>query len=387
MKGKFTRMLFGVLVLALAVFAVGVQPAAAQAAPAAAAPAPVPTAADKSEVFFKNIQVLKGLPADLMQPSMQMMEISLGVHCAYCHDPDGAKRELDTNPKKAIARNMLRMVDEINKTTFNGRAVVNCYTCHRGTTNPTVVLPFNGEEPDSISTSAMPPTVDQLLNNYTNVLGGADNLAKLAGRTLKGTLTNYAHIDQVHPERAPTTVTPIEIVAKGQDKRMVIQHNINADAVNTNNGAAGWIRAGAGPARDMRADELAVARLENAVIAPAGFKTLLTNLKVLGQEKIGEHTAWVVLGNNPQLPQVKLFFDRDTSYLLSVQYQQKSYFCCHVFRIDYDNYYITNGVRMPMTWTINGPRENKIVYTIDTVQVSPVEDNRFARPGVQTAAR
>jgi len=233
----------------------------------------------------------------------------------------------------------------------------------------------------------MPPTVDQLLNNYTNVLGGADNLAKLAGRNLKGTLTNYAHIDQVHPERAPTTVTPIEIVAKGQDKRMVIQHNINGDAVNTNNGAAGWIRAGAAPARDMRSDELAVARLENAVIAPSGFKTLLTGLKVLGQEKIGEHTAWVVSGTNPQLPQVKLFFDRDTSYLLSVQYQQKSYFCCHVFRIDYDNYYITNGVRMPMTWTINGPRENKIVYTIDTVQVSPVEDSRFARPGVQTAAR
>jgi hypothetical protein len=58
-----------------------------------------------------------------------------------------------------------------------------------------------------------------------------------------------------------------------------------------------------------------------------------------------------------------------------------------VFRIDYDNFYITNGVRMPLKWTINGPRENKLVYTIDTVQVSPVEDNRFARPGVQTAAR
>jgi len=387
MNGKFTRMLFGVLVLALAVLAVNVQPAAAQAAPGAAAPAPVPTAADKSEVFFKNIQVLKGLPADLMQPSMQMMEISLGVHCVYCHDPDATKRDLDTNPRKEVARGMLRMVDEINKTTFKGQAVVNCYTCHRGQTNPKVVMPYNDESHESISTRATPPTVDQLLTNYTNVLGGADNLAKLTGVTMKGAVTNYAHIDVVHPERAPTTVTPIDIVAKGQDKRMVIQHNINGDAVNTYNGAAGWIRAGAAPARGMRSDELAVARLESAVIAPSQFKVLLTGLKVDGQEKIGDHTAWVVSGSNPQLPDVKLFFDRDTSYLLSVQYQQKSYFCCHVFRIDYDNFYITNGVRMPLTWTINGPRENKLVYTIDTVQVSPVEDNRFARPGVQTAAR
>ncbi len=387
MNGKFTRMLFGVLVLAMAVLAVNVQPAAPQAAPAAAAPAPVPTAADKTEVFFKNIQVLKGLPADLMQPSMQMMEIALGVHCVYCHDPDNTKRDLDTNPRKEVARQMIRMVDEINKTTFKGQAVVNCFTCHRGTTRPNVVLPFNGEEHETLTTTAAPPTVDQLLNNYTNVLGGADNLAKLAGRTLKGTVTNYGHIDVVHPERAPTIVTPIDIVAKGQDKRMVIQHNINGDAVNTYSGAAGWIRAGAAPARDMRSDELAVARLENAVLAPSQFKLLLTGLKVEGQEKLGEHTAWVVSGSHPQLPQVRLFFDRDTSSLLSVQYQQKSYYCCHVFRIDYDNFYITNGVRMPLTWTINGPRENKLVYTIDTVQVSPVEDSRFARPGAQTAGR
>jgi len=78
-------------------------------------------------------------PADLMQPSMQMMEISLGVHCVYCHDPDATKRDLDTNPRKEVARGMLRMVDEINKTTFKGQAVVNCYTCHRGDTHPVSV--------------------------------------------------------------------------------------------------------------------------------------------------------------------------------------------------------------------------------------------------------
>src|SRR5262245_22723980 len=68
---------------------------AAQAPPPAAAPSPVPGPNDKTDTFFKNVQVLKGLPAELMQPSMQLMEISLGVHCNYCHDNDGTKRELD----------------------------------------------------------------------------------------------------------------------------------------------------------------------------------------------------------------------------------------------------------------------------------------------------
>ena len=111
---------------------------------------------------------------------------------------------------------MLRMVDEINKTTFNGRAVVNCYSvpprddqsrplCCRSTAGGRLDLDV-GDAADRRSAS------QQLL---PNVLGGADNLAEAGWAHAEGTLTSYAHIDQVHPERAPTTVTPIEIVAKG----------------------------------------------------------------------------------------------------------------------------------------------------------------------------
>ena len=373
MNGTLKKVVFGV-VLALAIGGVGVRSAAAQ------------PPGQKSEDFYKNIQVLKGLPADLMTPSMQFMEISLGVHCAYCHDDDAQKRELDTKPTKNTARAMIRMVNDINKNTFDGHDVVTCYTCHRGHTNPVEVLPYNGEP--AHSTAVIPPTmptVDQLLDRYATALGGAQALAKVPGRAAKGTVTNYAHLDQVHPERAPTTVTPIEIFAKGPDKRMVVQHNIAGDAVNTYSSAGGWVRAGAAPVRDMRSDELDAAKLENAVIAPSQFKTLLTGLKVEGQDKVGEHTAWVVSGRTPRLPSVKLYFDRDTSYLLSVAYQQQSFFCCHVFRIDYDNFYIANGVRMPLQWTVNGPRQGVLVYKIDSVEMSPVEDSKFAKPAAAPA--
>ena len=369
MNEKAKKAVVRVLVLGLAIGGVGVGSAAAQGS------------APKSEQVYKNIQVMKGLPADLMVPSMQFMEIALGVHCVYCHDADAAKRDLDTKPTKNVARAMIRMVNDINKNTFNGKDVVTCYTCHRGSTNPTVVLPYNDEPAHSTAAvRATMPTVDQLLDRYTTALGGADALAKVAGRTAKGTVTNYAHLDQVHPERAPTTVTPIEILAKGPDKRMVVQHNIAADAVNTYDGARGWVRAGAAAARDMRTDELDVAKLENAVMVPSQFKQLLTDLKVEGEDKIGSHSAWVVSGRTRTLPNVKLYFDRDTASLLSVAYQQQSYYCCHAFRIDYDDFYIVNGVRTPLRWTVNGPREGIVVYKLDSVQMSPVEDSKFAKP-------
>jgi len=160
----------------------------------------------------------------------------------------------------------------------------------------------------------------------------------------------------------------------------MVQHNIAADAVTAQNGMSGWTRAGAAPPADLRPDLLEVARLENAVMAPAQFKQLLPNLKVDGQTKVGDRTAWVMSGSSTWLPEVKLYFDRDTAYLLSVSYQQKSGYCCHVFRIDYDNFLVTNGIRMPVQWTVNGPREAILMYKFDSAQVSAIDDSQFARP-------
>ena len=341
-----------------------------------------------SETFFKNVKVMKGMPAHLMQPTMQLMEIALGVHCVYCHDADNTKRELDIKPEKEIARQMITMVNDINRTQFKGQEVVTCFTCHQGSTKPSTVLPYNGEEghPPTVAV-ATAPTADQLLERYTTAVGGAEAIAKAPARTLRGKVTNYGHLDQVHAERAPTLVTPLEVMVKGADKRMVVQHNIANDAVTTYSGTTGWTRAGNAPAADLRPDLVELSRLENAVMYPAQFKQLLTNLKVEGQEKVGDRTAWVVSGSSTWLPEVKLYFDRDTAYLLSMTYQQKSGYCCHVFRVDYDNFFVGSGIRTPLTWTVNGPRESVLLYEFDSVETAAIDDARFARPQAATAAR
>ena len=384
------------VVLVLAVGFVGGRPVAAQApaaqnAPPAAAPAPVPGPGDKTDTFFKNVKVLKGLPAELMQPSMQLIEISLGVHCVYCHDNDGAKRELDTKPQKEIARRMITMTQDINKTMFNGTNRVTCFTCHQGHTKPGQVVPYNDEQTReltampiaavmALNTGTQPPTTDQLINNAVNAIGGANNLSRASGRVLKGAVTNLAHLDEVHTERAVTSVTPFDVYVKG-NSRMTVQHNINGDALNTYSATSSWLQAGNAPARALRADEREAARMEQAVLNPADFKTFLTGLKVAGQEKVGEHTTWVVEGKGQTLSDVKLYFDRDSGLLLSIAWQQPSYFCCHQFRIDYDNYKIAGGVRFPTKWTNNGPRQTILVYEMDTVQVdNAIEDARFMMP-------
>ena len=125
------------------------------AAAAAATTSALP--ATRGTDTFKNMVLL---PRDVnTQFVMPAFRAALGVECSFCH-VFGARlerghaneRELDGNPKKLIARNMLGMVQEINATLFPGRDVdivltaaseppagehfVTCYTCHRGSHAP-----------------------------------------------------------------------------------------------------------------------------------------------------------------------------------------------------------------------------------------------------------
>jgi hypothetical protein len=95
------------------------------------APSFVPPTA---ELKYKNIQVMKGMPASRLMPVMMMFTKSLGVECNYCHVPDEFAK--DDKPTKATARRMLKMVHQINDENFAETRPVACWTCHRGSTKP-----------------------------------------------------------------------------------------------------------------------------------------------------------------------------------------------------------------------------------------------------------
>src|ERR1039458_847354 len=116
---------------------------AAQAAPAAK------TAAQQ----FKNIQVLKDLPADQLVPSMQFITVSLGVECEACH-VEGAN-EKDDKQMKLTARKMMQMHTGSTTDNFKVPRQIVGNPCHRGAEQPAsvpVVL-----DPDASSGPRTPP--------------------------------------------------------------------------------------------------------------------------------------------------------------------------------------------------------------------------------------
>jgi hypothetical protein len=70
---------------------------------------------------------------------MGAFRAALGVQCTYCHvQGDFAS---DNNPKKNIARNMLRIAADINSRFPDGQRHVTCYTCHHGEVKPKTEAP------------------------------------------------------------------------------------------------------------------------------------------------------------------------------------------------------------------------------------------------------
>jgi hypothetical protein len=87
-----------------------------------------------AEEAYKNIQVLKGMPAPQLMTVMGAFTKSLGVDCGYCHLA-GAFEKDDKAPKQT-ARAMLGMVTRINADNFKDGSPVTCWTCHRGSSKP-----------------------------------------------------------------------------------------------------------------------------------------------------------------------------------------------------------------------------------------------------------
>src|SRR5271167_693202 len=107
MKGTIAMVAGMIALVVVCGMVIGGAKAQSGGAPAANAAGP-----KKAEEQYKNIQVLKGIPADQVIPAMQFIATSVGVGCEFCH-VEGAF-EKDDKEQKKTARKMMTMMFAIN---------------------------------------------------------------------------------------------------------------------------------------------------------------------------------------------------------------------------------------------------------------------------------
>ncbi len=350
-----------------------------------ARPTPVtqasPAAPKKAEEQFKNIQVLKGVPADQIFPTMQFISASLGVECDFCHVQNAFDKD-DKKPKQ-IARKMMEMMFAINKDNFEGHREVTCNSCHRGSPHP-AAIPTVMSEPAAPPASGAPhgtedhaaaetkpnasPTADQLLDKYVQAAGGAAAIDKITSRVMTGKIDFGGRS------------LPIDIYAKDSRKRSSFVHMADGDNVTVFNGQDGWLTAPGRPVHDMLGNEVDGAAIDADLHLATHFKQMFSGMEVKGTERIGDHDTYVLIGKRDAKPPIQLYFDQQSGLLVRLVRFGDTALGLLPTQVDYADYREANGVKVPYRWTLARPAGVFTIQISELRQNVPVDDAKFAKP-------
>jgi photosynthetic reaction center cytochrome c subunit len=333
-------------------------------------PAEAPKTAEQQ---FKNIQVLKDIPAEQLIPTMQFISSSLGVECEFCHVEHEMQK--DDKKEKKTARKMISMELAINKSHFDGEVEVTCYTCHRGAAHPvgTPILSADASKPaphthdDASDAHSNLPAANQILDKYLTAVGGVEALKKIKSRVQKGTLD------------AGGMQYPIEVYSEAPDKRVSISHPQGGESVTAFNGEVGWLTLRNG-VHKMTSAEREAARIDAELYFPARVRELYKEVRVRPGEEINGRPTFLVQASAPNRPSLNLYFDQDSGLLLRQLRLAGTPLGKNPTQIDYADYRDTGGVKIPYRWTLTRPNGSFTIKVDQVQQNVPIDEKLFVPP-------
>jgi photosynthetic reaction center cytochrome c subunit len=342
-----------------------------------------------SEQAFKNVQVLRGIPVKEFMETMGFFSAALALNCSDCHGETTTWASYaDDTPLKQTSRRMVLMVNAINRANFGGARNVTCFTCHRGSQKPKVTpslaLQYSvppDEDPDEIvpnPSARVTTTAQQILDRYTQAIGGAAAAAKLTSYTAKGT---YEGFDSDFEKVA------VDVYAKAPDLRATVIHMRGGDSISTYDGREAWTAA---PPDLTPVTPLALtgasldgARLDALLGFPGQARQALTDWRNdFPRLSIDNRPVDIVEGKTPAGAGVKLYFDKETGFLVrSVRYSVTAVGTVPI-TVVYSDYRDVPGVgvKMPYTWQVTWTN-GRGTYNITSLQPNvAIDAARFGKP-------
>jgi photosynthetic reaction center cytochrome c subunit len=333
--------------------------------------------AQTAEQKFKNIQVLKAIPAEQLIPSMQFISASLGVACEHCHVEHAMDKD-DKKPK-LTARKMITMMMQLDADNFKNEREVTCYTCHRGSVHPVGTPILSAENaparhaPEEETTAATAlPSAQAILDKYLAAAGGAAALQKIKTRVQTG---NMEVADKKYP---------IEIYSQAPDKRVSISHLPSGPSVTAFNGEAGWLSTPNG-IRRMSSAEQQAARIDAELYFPLRLPQTYQEFEVGPGEVIDGKATYLVSARGNDTPDLRLYFAQESGLLVRLIRFAETPLGRNPTEIDYADFRVADGVNLAYRWTL--ARSNgRFTIQIDAVKQNvPLDQGQFVTPSAQEA--
>jgi len=330
---------------------------------------------------FKNILLLKGIPVDTFLDAMGMFANAMGNDCTYCH-ASGAALDRDAfavaTPRIQRARQMIVMMNAINKQYFAGQPRVTCFTCHGGNqsprSDPNLALQYSTppEDPNVRDFTTDPTSsADQIFDRYLQAVGGAARLAALKSFTAKGTYEGFDTLFQK---------VPVDIFAQAPNRYSTTVHMSAGDSVRVYNGAGGWMAGPdtAVPLLTLTSGNLDRARLEALVAFPMGLKQAFGQWRV-GRAVMNDQEVRVVQAAENGQPVLNLYFDEAGLLVRLVRWTVTPVGFVPT-QIDYSDFRDVAGVKIPFRRQVSQTYMQMTVELTDVQPNAAIDAARFARP-------
>jgi outer membrane lipoprotein-sorting protein len=212
------------------------------------------------------------------------------------------------------------------------------------------------------------PTAEQLIEKYLRASGGAAAIDKVTSRVMKGTID------------VGGKSIPIDIYCKDPDMRISFTHMPEGDSVTAFNGHEGWLGTPGRPLREMHGGEVDGASMDADLHLAPHLKSMFSEAKVGGTEKIGENETYLVVGQREGKPPLRLYFDQQSGLLVRMVRFGDTALGLLPTQIDYADYRDANGVKLPFRWTLARPGGRFTIQVSDVKQNVPVDDAKFVKP-------
>lgn len=291
-----------------------------------------------AEQEFKNIQVLKGTPADQLDATMDAMSAALGVGCDHCHVMGERPKtppafEKDDKLAKRTARKMFAMMRQIDRDFFGGAEEVTCATCHHGRVTPATIPPLGAVA--RVKVADAPPagvTAKALIDRWVQASGGAAAWGKLRTRVASGTIDGFG------PQPAS-----FEQRQAAPDKWSFRVSRTRGTFRQVWDGERGWMEIDGHP---HPMEDVGEARRAAPLAPPLTLPTLLGDLKVAADESIGTATMHVLEGTQGRA-RVRLYLDAATGLLARLQVRVPTPAGDLARQLEYEDYRTVDGVKLP----------------------------------------
>lgn len=335
-----------------------------------------------AEEVFQNVQVLKGIPADEFLDTMGMFSSALLFDCVSCHaqeiisDPKGFSI---ATPRIQRARQMVVMMNAINKQYFGGQPRVTCFTCHGGGNRPKAVpnleLQYGEPVDDPYAIEFFPslyaPPIDQVFAKYLQAVGGAEQLAKFTSFAGTGTYAGY---------ETEQKEVPAEVFVQAPNRMTTIARSPAGVSVKAFDGRAGWRLQPdtPQPLLALSGGNLSGAAIEAMVWFPASIQRAFSQWQV-GVTAINDRDIIVAQGANPGQPPVRLYFDESGRLVRLVHWRPTAVGAIPT-KIDYSDYRAVGGIQVPFQWTRTWTNNQVVIQMKEIRPNVAIDAARFGRP-------